>query len=325
MARAGEYELEELVASGGMADVYRGHDRYSGQVVAIKMPQPRHYGNQGTMARFRREHQMLTRLDHPSIVTMLSGGNDLVVTSEPSAQPYIAMEFLDGCTIGELLNSRRAPVAVRTACAVMLEILSALEYLHRRGAVHGDVAPNNVMVCTASKIKIMDFGAAYYPCDPAVTMPEIVARTPRYMAPEQALGKLPDQRTDVYAGGCLLYALLAGEPPFPESDPVALAEQHLHEMPPPLSKFCLPIPEQVADVVMRALNKQPKLRYQSAKYFRLALLAALRVTNVPARSSLAQEPAGAAAVGQTLSTGLGERSRSRAACRSARNGGDYGG
>jgi serine/threonine-protein kinase len=272
-----EYELEALLASGGMADVYRGRDRSSGRSVAIKMPQPRHYGNRGTTDRFRREHQMLTRLDHPSIVTFLSGGNDLVATSEPSAQPYIAMELLDGCTVGELLNFREAPFTVATACAIGLKVLSALEYLHRRGAVHGDVSPYNVMVCAARKIKIMDFGAAYCPGDPGMTMPDIVARTPRYMAPEQALGRLPDPRTDVYTTGCLLYALLAGEPPFPGSDPATLAEQHVHQIPRSPSEFCPWIPEQTADVVMRALNKHPNLRYQSARYFRLALFAALQM------------------------------------------------
>jgi serine/threonine-protein kinase len=153
--------------------------------------------------------------------------------------------------------------------------LAGLGHAHHHGIVHGDVSPANVMLGADDHAKLLDFGGARYLGDPDMGTPDGVVRTLRYMAPEQALGGTVGTAADVYGSGCLLYALLTGRPPFHGNDPIALAYQHVHETPRPPAATRPTIPQQLEDVVLRALAKAPSARHADPETFRLDLLAAV--------------------------------------------------
>lgn len=272
---AGRYRTEELIGSGGMAEVYRAWDTATRQLVAVKIPHATGWDGPMPGPRFRQEQRFLAGLAHPSIVRILDCGEDLAAAGDPEThRPYIVTEFVDGVSLRDMLKSGR-PEDISVACAITARVLSALDHTHRQGIVHGDISPGNVMVCASAQVKIMDFGGAQLIPAPDATVSDSIVRTPRYMAPEQALGQPVDPRTDIYASGCLLYTLLAGQPPFPGEDPVALAFQHVHQDPAPPSAHRPQVSHRLDTIVLHALAKRPADRYQNAAGFRSDVLAAM--------------------------------------------------
>lgn len=268
------YVLEEVIGNGGMGAVHRAQDTKTGQLVAVKIPHP--CCDQCEVGvRFRLEQHILSGLNHPAIVRMLDCGNDFQLDGSDNPCPYIVTELVDGITIRELVVLE-APLAASAGCAVIADVLSGLDYAHRHQIVHGDISPGNVMISTEGRAKIMDFGGSLDFGDADQTAPATVVRTPRYMAPEQALGQPLDPQTDVYGCGCLLYTLLTGQPPFPGDDPVALAFQHTYQPVAPPSARRPTIPTQLDATVIRALAKHRRDRYPDANTFRRDLLDASR-------------------------------------------------
>jgi beta-lactam-binding protein with PASTA domain/tRNA A-37 threonylcarbamoyl transferase component Bud32 len=286
----GRYELGELLGRGGMAEVHRGQDVRLGRTVAIKTLRTDLARDPTFQARFRREAQSAASLNHPAVVAVYDTGEDHGVDI-----PYIVMEYVDGYTLRELLQSDRRLMPER-ALEITAGVLQALDYSHRQGIIHRDIKPANVMLTRSGDIKVMDFGIARAVADTAATMTATAAviGTAQYLSPEQARGERVDARSDLYSTGCLLYELLTGRPPFVGDSPVAVAYQHVREDPLPPSQFDPEIPPEVDAIVLKALAKHPDNRYQSAAEMRADIERALAGMPVEATPVLGVAPLGGA-------------------------------
>jgi eukaryotic-like serine/threonine-protein kinase len=258
----GRYELDGIVGRGGMAEVFRARDIRLDRVVGVKTLRDDLARDQTFQARFRREAQSAASLNHPSIVAVYDTGEDMV-GSLPV--PYIVMEFVDGRTLRDLLRDNRRLLPER-ALEITDGVLRALDYSHRNGIVHRDIKPGNVMLTRSGDVKVMDFGIARAVADSQLTMTQTaqVIGTAQYLSPEQARGERVDARSDLYSTGCLLYELLTGRPPFTGDSPVAIAYQHVKEEPVPPSQIDPEVPPWADAIVLKAMQKDPADRYQSA-------------------------------------------------------------
>jgi eukaryotic-like serine/threonine-protein kinase len=258
----GRYELDGIVGRGGMAEVFRARDIRLDRVVGVKTLRDDLARDQTFQARFRREAQSAASLNHPSIVAVYDTGEDMV-GSLPV--PYIVMEFVDGRTLRDLLKDNRRLLPER-ALEITDGVLRALDYSHRNGIVHRDIKPGNVMLTRSGDVKVMDFGIARAVADSQLTMTQTaqVIGTAQYLSPEQARGERVDARSDLYSTGCLLYELLTGRPPFTGDSPVAIAYQHVKEEPIPPSQIDPEVPPWADAIVLKAMQKDPADRYQSA-------------------------------------------------------------
>jgi eukaryotic-like serine/threonine-protein kinase len=269
----GRYEVGELIGRGGMADVHLGHDTRLGRQVAIKMLRSDLARDANFLMRFRREAQSAAGLNHPAIVAIFDSGEDDSVVEGPNGTrttlPYIVMEYVDGETLRQKLSDQQQ-LQPAEAIRVTEGILDALAYSHRMGIVHRDIKPANVMITSGGHVKVMDFGIARAIADTAATMTQTqsVVGTAQYLSPEQAQGQTVDERSDLYSTGCLLFELLAGRPPFTGDSPVAIAYQHVGELPQPPSVFNDAVAGDLDAVTLHALAKDREARYQDATAFR---------------------------------------------------------
>jgi eukaryotic-like serine/threonine-protein kinase len=258
----GRYELDGIVGRGGMAEVFRARDIRLDRIVGVKTLRDDLARDQTFQARFRREAQSAASLNHPSIVAVYDTGEDMVGSTPV---PYIVMEFVDGRTLRDLLRDDRRLLPERAA-EITDGVLRALDYSHRNGIVHRDIKPGNVMLTRSGDVKVMDFGIARAVSDSQMTMTQTaqVIGTAQYLSPEQARGERVDARSDLYSTGCLLYELLTGRPPFTGDSPVAIAYQHVKEDPIPPSRVDPEVPPWADAIVLKAMQKDPSERYQSA-------------------------------------------------------------
>ena len=258
----GRYELDGIVGRGGMAEVFRARDIRLDRIVGVKTLRDDLARDQTFQARFRREAQSAASLNHPSIVAVYDTGEDMVGNLPV---PYIVMEFVDGRTLRDLLRDDRRLLPERAA-EITDGVLRALDYSHRNGIVHRDIKPGNVMLTRSGDVKVMDFGIARAVSDSQMTMTQTaqVIGTAQYLSPEQARGERVDARSDLYSTGCLLYELLTGRPPFTGDSPVAIAYQHVKEDPIPPSQVDPEVPAWADAIVLKAMQKDPGDRYQSA-------------------------------------------------------------
>ncbi|MGB4688595.1 MAG: Stk1 family PASTA domain-containing Ser/Thr kinase, partial [Candidatus Nanopelagicales bacterium] len=268
------YEIGAVIGRGGMAEVHEGRDLRLGRRVAIKILRPDLAKDPTFQARFRREAQSAASLNHPNIVAVYDTGQDTLSpegdNGEPAVVvPYIVMEFVDGMTLRQIVASGRRLLPER-ALEITSGILSALDYAHRHGIVHRDIKPANVMLTRTGDVKVMDFGIARAINDVASTMTSAsaVMGTAQYLSPEQARGEVVDARSDLYSTGVVLFELLTGKPPFTGDSAVAIAYQHVSEMPAIPSTIDPGVSPEIDAVVMRALAKRADDRYQSASDFR---------------------------------------------------------
>jgi serine/threonine-protein kinase len=262
----GRYELDGVVGRGGMAEVYRARDIRLDRIVAIKTLRADLARDQIFQARFRREAQSAASLNHPSIVAVYDTGEDMA-TGVPV--PYIVMEYVDGRTVRDLLQDGHRLLPERSL-EIIDGVLRALDYSHQAGIVHRDIKPGNVMVTRNGDVKVMDFGIARAMSDAQSTMTQTaqVIGTAQYLSPEQARGERVDSRSDLYSTGCLLYELLTGRPPFTGDSPVAIAYQHVRENPVPPSRVDPDVPAWADAIVLKAMEKSPADRYQTAAEMR---------------------------------------------------------
>src|SRR5437762_1338263 len=252
----GRYRIVRKLGTGGMAKVYLAEDEVLGRRVAIKILDDRHAGDDQFIERFRREAKNAASLSHPNIVSIYDRG-------EAEGTYYIAMEYLDGRSLKELIVAR-GPAPVNVAIDYARQILAAIRFAHRHGIVHRDIKPHNVLVDAEGRLKVTDFGIARAGTSQMTEAGSIVG-TAQYLSPEQARGSAVDQRSDVYSLGIVLYELLTGEVPFSGDTPVEIAMKHLSQTPEPPSALRPEIPHDLDMVVMRALAKDPEDRYQSAE------------------------------------------------------------
>jgi eukaryotic-like serine/threonine-protein kinase len=292
----GRYELDGIVGRGGMAEVYRARDIRLDRIVAVKTLREDLARDQTFQARFRREAQSAASLNNPSIVAVYDTGED---DTDGSHIPYIVMEYVDGRTLRELLREDRRLLPER-ALEITDGVLRALEYSHRSGIVHRDIKPGNVMLTRSGQVKVMDFGIARAVSDAQATMTQTaqVIGTAQYLSPEQARGERVDARSDLYSTGCLLYELLTGRPPFLGDSPVAIAYQHVRENPIPPSRVDPEVPQWADAIVLKAMAKDPRDRYQSAAEMRADIQRALQGMPVAAPRTAAYGAATTQRVGQ---------------------------
>jgi eukaryotic-like serine/threonine-protein kinase len=303
----GRYRIVRKLGAGGMADVYLAEDQELGRRVAIKILNGRHANDAQFIERFRREAKNAAALNHPNIVSIYDRG-------EAEDTYYIAMEFLDGRSLKELIVSRgAAPINVTVEYA--RQILSALRFAHRHGIVHRDIKPHNVLVDSEGRVKVTDFGIARAGTSQMTETGSIVG-TAQYLSPEQARGGEVDPRSDLYSLGVVLYELLTGKTPFEGDTPVEIAMKHLSNAPKPPSKLRPDIPRALDMVVLRALAKDPDDRYQNADEMeadleRVSRGAKVSAATVDSATQVLRTPA-AAAADSTAATMIAPPARPRA-------------
>ncbi|MDU7407068.1 Stk1 family PASTA domain-containing Ser/Thr kinase [Varibaculum cambriense] len=267
----GRYEIRSLIGRGGMAEVHQAYDTLLSRVVAIKMLRIDLAKDTVFLTRFRREALASASLNHENIVQVYDTGEQVVTAPDGTEVhvPYIVMELVEGHTVHQLLTDGQ-PVPINEAIEIMSGVLNALEYSHKRGLVHRDIKPGNVMLTNSGKIKVMDFGIARALEDSGQTMTstDAVVGTAQYLSPEQARGETVDTRSDLYSCGCMLFELLTGRAPFKGDSAVSVAYQHVAEMPPLPSSIAADISPELDRMVMKSLAKRPEDRYQDAAAMR---------------------------------------------------------
>jgi eukaryotic-like serine/threonine-protein kinase len=251
----GRYRIIDRVGSGGMADVYCAEDTQLGRKVALKLLYRRFAEDSEFVERFRREASSAAGLQHPNVVQVFDRG-------EWDGTYYIAMEFLEGRNLKQVVRDHGA-LEPAAAVDIVLQILKAARFAHRRGIVHRDIKPHNVIVDDEGRAKVTDFGIARAGASDMTETGSIMG-TAQYLSPEQAQGRPVDARSDLYSIGIVLYELLTGALPFDAESPVTIALKQVSEDPVPPAQLNPRVPPALDAVVMRALRKDPAERHQSA-------------------------------------------------------------
>jgi eukaryotic-like serine/threonine-protein kinase len=261
---AGRYVLEELIATGGMAAVWRARDQVLARLVAVKILREDLAADPGFVERFRREAIAAARLTSPFMVSVFDSGQD-------DGLSFMVMEYFEGRTLQDIIE-RETPVPPPRAVALILPVLSALEAAHEQGLIHRDVKPANVLVGPDGRVKVADFGIAKaIPAGADLTTTGAVLGTVRYLSPEQVEGSPVDERSDLYSVGVVLYELLTGRPPFLAQSDVATAMMRLTNHPPPPRNMVAGIPRNLEAMVLRGMARRPDDRFPSAAAMRSAL------------------------------------------------------
>ena len=259
----GRYKVIQPVGSGGMAEVYRARDELLGRDVAIKVLSERFSRDPSFVERFRREAQSAANLSHPNIVSLYDYGSD-------GDTYYIVMEYIDGRTLAEVI-AENGPLMPERSAEIAADVAAALQRAHSAGIVHRDIKPGNIMLTISGQTKVTDFGIARAvggDRDATMTQTGMVIGTAAYLSPEQAQGEPVDARSDVYALGCVLYEMLAGNPPFTGDTPLSIAYKHVREEPTSPSRLNPDVPADLDAVVLKAMAKDPGTRYNSADEMR---------------------------------------------------------
>jgi tRNA A-37 threonylcarbamoyl transferase component Bud32 len=265
---ADRYELEEVVGHGGMSTVYKAHDSLLERNVALKVLHQQYNEDEDFVERFKHEARSVAQLQHPNIVTVIDRG-------EEDGRQYIVFEFIDGENLKELVV-RKGRLDLRDALEIAHEIARGLAFAHDHGLIHRDVKPQNVLLNGDGRAKVTDFGIARsLDVDHGVTQTGTILGTSNYIAPEQASGQPVDAHTDVYSLGVVLYEMLTGELPFPGDSFVAIAMKHIQEPSPNILDVRGDIPLRVAEMIDRALEKDPEHRFPTMDAFAAEIEASL--------------------------------------------------
>jgi serine/threonine protein phosphatase PrpC len=258
------FEITDVIAKSGMASLFKANDRQTGKAVGLKIPYLQIESDPAGFDRFRREEEIGLKLNHPYILKILP--------VEKKSRPYIAMEYLEGQTLSELLRHVR-PLPEPDAVRIASHICTVLSYMHQNGVVHRDLKPANIMLCNDGTIRIMDFGIARAENSRRLTFVGFTPAmgTPDYMAPEQVRGSRGDPRTDIYSLGAILYEMATGEPPFAGDSPYVIMNARVTGDPQAPRKINPNLTPAIEEIILHAMERDPKRRYQTALEMRTEL------------------------------------------------------
>ncbi len=252
----GRYEILELIGFGGMAIVFKAYDLLGKRYVAVKILKDEYLESEDFKRRFRNESKAIALLSHPNIVKVLD------VNFSDNIQ-YIVMEYIDGITLKEYIE-QQGSVKWKEAVHFTVQILRALQHAHDNGIVHRDIKPQNVMLLEDGTIKVMDFGIARFARESGKTLSDKAIGSVHYISPEQAQGAPTDEKTDIYAVGVILYEMLTGRVPFDGDTPVSIAIKQMQIEPTRPTQIKPDLPMGLEEIILRAMQKEPALRYQTA-------------------------------------------------------------
>jgi tRNA A-37 threonylcarbamoyl transferase component Bud32 len=283
----GKYKIIEEVGRGGFADVYKAIDTTLDRTVALKFLEPRLLREPTFAERFQREAKLAANLKHPNIVFVHEFGWE-------AGTVYIAMEFLEGPTLKEVILEEGA-LPPRRIVNMVEQMASALDYAHRRGLVHRDIKPSNIMVGVGDHVMVMDFGIAKAATQTALTTTGRIFGTPEYMSPEQAEGlEEPDARSDIYSLGVVVYEMFTGKVPFSGTTPLSIMRGHADKPPPQPSEIKPDVSPAVETVLLKALAKKREERHQTAgemaRALEEAIEAGVKLTPIPPEPEVAVPP-----------------------------------
>jgi serine/threonine-protein kinase len=262
---SGRYRLIAPLGEGGMATIWRAVDEQLDREVAVKILRPQFSADPGFAARFKQEARSAGGLSHPNIVSVYDYGTD-----GTDGEQYIVMELVEGRDLATILRDRAA-LSTNDAVRVAIGVASALEVAHRKGIVHRDVKPGNILITDAGDVKVTDFGIARAVSEASMTVTGTTLGSVHYFSPEQARGDEVTGASDVYALGIVLFEMLTGRRPFEGDSAAAVALKRLNEDPPTPSQLGRPVAPGLEPIVMRALAREPADRFPDAGAFAEAL------------------------------------------------------
>lgn len=252
----GRYEVQEIIGVGGMSVVYKAYDNVDDRIVAVKILKEEFLNNEEFKRRFKNESKAIALLSHPNIVKVydVNFGEKL---------QYIVMEYIDGITLKEYITKQGA-ITWNDALFFMTQILRAVQHAHDKGIVHRDIKPQNIILLQNGNIKVTDFGIARFSRSETRTLTEQAIGSVHYIAPEQAKGEYTDEKADIYSLGVVLYEMLAGSVPFEADSAVSVALMQLQADAKRLTDINSDIPLGLEQICIRAMQKNPLDRYQTA-------------------------------------------------------------
>ncbi|MDD4494926.1 MAG: Stk1 family PASTA domain-containing Ser/Thr kinase [Eubacteriales bacterium] len=251
------YEILEKIGTGGMAYVYKAKCRLLNRFVAIKVLKPEFIDDEEFAKRFSIEAQSSASLSHPNIVSIYDVGTEEDIH-------YIVMEYIDGVTLNKYVE-KKGRIEWREAVKIAIHICSAIQHAHKNFIVHRDIKPQNIMLTKDGRVKVTDFGIARASSAATITMAGSAVGSVRYFSPEQARGGYTDEKSDLYSLGIVIYEMLTGNPPFDGDTPVTIALKHIQTQPQPPAELVRKLPSGVNGLVLKAIEKDQKKRYQSAE------------------------------------------------------------
>lgn len=252
----GRYEIQEVIGVGGMAVVYKAYDNIDDRTVAVKILKEEYLANEEFRRRFKNESKAIAVLSHPNIVKVFN-------VSYGDRLQYIVMEHVEGITLKEYIE-QQGKLGIKETVHFTMQILRALQHAHDKGIVHRDIKPQNIMLLSNGNIKVTDFGIARFSYSDTKTMTDSAIGSVHYISPEQARGDTTDDRADIYSVGVVLYEMLTGQLPFQSDNSVSVALMQLQSDPKRPRELNGSIPVGLEQIVMHAMQKNTKNRYQSA-------------------------------------------------------------
>ena len=252
----GRYEIQEVIGVGGMAVVYKAYDNIDDRTVAVKILKEEYLANEEFRRRFKNESKAIAVLSHPNIVKVFN-------VSYGDRLQYIVMEYVEGITLKEYIE-QQGRLGIKETVHFTMQILRALQHAHDKGIVHRDIKPQNIMLLSNGNIKVTDFGIARFSYSDTKTMTDSAIGSVHYISPEQARGDTTDDRADIYSVGVVMYEMLTGQLPFQSDNSVSVALMQLQSDPKRPRELNSSIPVGLEQIVMHAMQKNAKDRYQSA-------------------------------------------------------------
>ena len=250
------YELLEKIGEGGMGTVYKAKCHLLNRFVAVKILKAELNNDEDFVARFKREATSIARLSHPNIVNVHDVGEEEHIN-------FIVMEYIDGKTLKEIIKENGKLSSVKTV-NIVYQVARALESAHKSNIIHRDIKPDNIMITEDNMVKVMDFGIAKVD-DLRTSTNSNVMGTVRYLSPEQAKGNTADCRTDIYSLGIVMYEMVTGQVPYNAESFISIAMMHIQEPVIPPKEIISDIPENINQIILKCMQKEPIKRYQTAR------------------------------------------------------------